>query len=366
MGETRKCIKVGCLLPLSGPEHRHARSQLLAVELAFDDVRQGCDFPYDVRLVVQDDKFDPQVAAGVARAFVADEDMLAVIGPMNSFTCLEAAPVFSKAGLAHIATAASNPTLTRRGWRTFFRVVVNDVHHFKDAAQYAVSGLNARRIGVIFSAGGTFSGPMAAGFRDTARSLGADIPLFVPVDSDASDYGDVVRQTASADCELLFFVLGEETAVRISRQLRAGGVMTPFFATDGIKPFPYFATPDYPVDGPYYTNVCADPRVKPAAKAMVDRYIDRFGEEPTVYMAEAYDAARIILDALMRVDVLTRDALRDEIAATRDFAGTSGLITFDEYGDIADPEIGIYRVVGRELHFVGFTRELLSATSTRE
>jgi ABC-type branched-subunit amino acid transport system substrate-binding protein len=44
------------------------------------------------------------------------------------------------------------------------------------------------------------------------------------------------------------------------------------------------------------------------------------------------------------------------VAATRDFPGTSGTITFDDHGDLLKPEIGIYKVEGRELKFLGFTK----------
>ena len=363
MSVSKKKIKIGCVLPLTGPESRHARAQMLAVELAIIEVAPELDLPCEVELIVEDEAFDPQKAAKIAQKFVADEDILAVIGPMNSKTSLAAAPIFHQAGLAHIATAASNPDLSQKGWQTFFRVVVNDIHQYTDAAKYAVKVLKTDRIAVVFSAGGTFSVPMAEGFRRVATELGAEIPIFLGIDGEKLDYSNAVEQLKQVDVGLIFFVVGEDTATAIASQLRQAGVMTPFFATDGIKPFPYFATPEYSVDGPYYTNVCADPHVKPEAGEMVERYIAHFGEKPTVYMAEAYDAATIILTALSRLnaDQLTRNGVRTEIAATRNFPGTSGIITFDECGDLVNPAIGIYKVEQEALEFLGFTNELLSA-----
>lgn len=363
MNVSKKKTKIGCLLPLTGPESRHARAQMLASQLALEEMTPNLDLPCDVELVIEDEAFDPQKAADIAQKFAADEDILAVIGPMNSKTNLAAAPIFHQAGLAHIATAASNPDLSRHGWQTFFRVVVNDIHQYSDAARYAVRILKANHIAVVFSAGGTFSIPMAEGFRRVAQQLGANIPVFLGIDGQNLDYSDAVEELKAVDLDLIFFVVGEDTATAIAGQLRQAGVMTPFFATDGIKPFPYFATPEYSVDGPYYTNVCADPQVRPEAGEMVKRYLARFGEKPTVYMAEAYDAAGIILTALQRLkaDQLTRNAVCAEIAATHNYPGVSGALTFDEYGDLVNPAIGIYKVERKELRFLGFTNELLSA-----
>lgn len=357
-----KTVKVGCMLPLGGFESSHARSQYLAVKLAMEEAKGT--LPFEVDLVVRDDEVNTDKAIAIAEEFVADDDIVAAVGPMNSDTNFATGDIFEAGGLAHIATAASNPELSQRDWRTFFRVVCNDIHHYRDAARFAVNRLEAERIAVV-NDGSTFTRPMAEGFRDVAVELGAEIPAFIGVERGRDDYSDAVDQLIDLDYDLIFFVVIEDVAVILAPQLREAGVMVPFFATDGLKPLPYFATPEYDVDGPYYTNVCADPKVRPAAGEMVERYIEQFDETPTVYMAEAYDAANIILDALKRVGSSnpSREAVRAAVAATKNFPGTSGTITFDEHGDIQEPAVGIYKYEGGGLTFLGFTKDLLPAGS---
>jgi branched-chain amino acid transport system substrate-binding protein len=360
MSENKKAVKIGCILPLGGFESTHARSQLLAVELAFEEMQQKLNLPYEVELVVRDDEVNTEKAKTFAEEFVAGDDVVAVVGPMNSDTNLAAGAIFDHGGLVHIATAASNPTLTQRGWRTFFRVVCSDIHHYRDAAYFAVQHLGARRIAVV-NDGSTFTRPMAEGFRDVAVELGAEIPAFVNVQRGKDDYSDAVEALTGLDYDMIFFVVIEDVARILAPQLREAGVTVPFFATDGLKPLPYFATPDYDVDGPYYTNVCADPAVREEAGAMVRRYVKRFGETPTVYMAEAYDAASILLHALASLgdETPTRVAVLEAVARTTAFPGTSGNITFDENGDISEPAIGIYKYEDGDLTFLGFTKDLL-------
>ncbi len=356
-----KMFRIGCVLPTSGYETRHGRTQWLAVQLALDESRAALALPFEVELAFGDDAGNPGRAADVARACAVDPAVLGVVGPMNSDTNVAAGPIFEEAGLAHIATAASNPGLSQRGWRTFFRVVPSDIHQYRDAARYMVQVFGARRIAVV-NDGTSFGRPMAEGFRDVATQLGADVCAFVIVAMDAEDYGDAVAELArlTPQPELIFFIVIEPVAARLAVPLRRAGVTAPFAATDGLKPLPYFATPDFPVDGPYYTNVCADHRVNERAGAMVRRYVARFGEEPTVYVAEAYDAAAILLRALKRAGAHpTRQAVLREVAATRDFQGASGTISFDANGDILRPEIGIYKFDGTQVRFLGFARDIL-------
>ena len=352
------CVKLGCSLPLTSFEGLHARSQLLAIRLAIEEVQKERELPYTLELVEGDDQFDEDVALELAQNMVNDPRVLGVVGPMNTDTNVKAAPVYAEAGLVHIATAASNPTFTEKGWPTFFRVTVNDTHHYRQAARFAVERLGAKQLAVVHDQS-NFTEPMGRGFRDAALELGAQVPAYVAVDRLSGDYDAAIQTLKDHPVDLIFFCCMEPTAAVLAPKVREAGIMTPFFATDGIKPFPYFATPGYDVEGPYYTNVCADPRVHKPAGDMVARYVQRFGEEPTVYVAEAYDAARILIDAFGD-GTRTRQEVLECVAKTRDFPGVSATITFDAKGDMLEPAIGIYKVIdGERLEFLGFTKDLL-------
>jgi branched-chain amino acid transport system substrate-binding protein len=54
-------------------------------------------------------------------------------------------------------------------------------------------------------------------------------------------------------------------------------------------------------------------------------------QKPGAYHAFAYDAARVILDAIEKAGA-QRDAVRDAIAATTSFAGVTGTFAFNDVG----------------------------------
>jgi branched-chain amino acid transport system substrate-binding protein len=68
----------------------------------------------------------------------------------------------------------------------------------------------------------------------------------------------------------------------------------------------------------------------PAVQAYVAEYTRRFGSEPNMFSAQAFDATNILLEAIARAwpDV-TRQRVRDELAKTKDFPGITGTTTFD-------------------------------------
>ena len=63
------------------------------------------------------------------------------------------------------------------------------------------------------------------------------------------------------------------------------------------------------------------------------RYEAQYQRTPNLFAAQAYDVINIIAMALQKIGP-DRQKLRDEIAATKDYPGAIGPITFSQYGDI--------------------------------
>jgi ABC-type branched-subunit amino acid transport system substrate-binding protein len=55
--------------------------------------------------------------------------------------------------------------------------------------------------------------------------------------------------------------------------------------------------------------------------------------EVTDFAATSYDAAMLLFDAIKRADSIDRHAIGDALAATKDFDGVTGKISFNENGD---------------------------------
>jgi branched-chain amino acid transport system substrate-binding protein len=83
---------------------------------------------------------------------------------------------------------------------------------------------------------------------------------------------------------------------------------------------------------PYYNPGGQDPKVK----GFVERFKAKYGIEPGVYAAHAYDAASILLQ-IVRSGARTADAIKGALYATKDFPGVTGSTSFDSNGDVIKP-----------------------------
>ena len=77
----------------------------------------------------------------------------------------------------------------------------------------------------------------------------------------------------------------------------------------------------------------------PQVQRFVADYRRLFGSAPDSFSATAYDAARIMLAAIERAPTLDRAAVRDSLAATRDFPGVTGAVTFNPERNAVKPVV---------------------------
>jgi len=355
-------IKLGCSAVLSGHEEIHGRAIVQSVSLAVDQANMKGVIKGGLELVVGDDRDERVAAADIARRYIRDESILAVVGPMNSNAVFAAAPLYQMADMVHISPAASNPELTRMGYSTFFRVVGHDEFQGTCAAAFTVSYLKKHRIGIIHD-GSSFGKPLSEIFMRRVKDLGAEIVTLQKIQRGQRDFSRVTNKMLACQPDLIFFGVIEEEGLLLAPQLRSAGVSSVFFGTDGLKTSRYLETPLCAVKGPYFSNASTDLDVKTSAHAFKNAFVDRYGTTYSVYSAEAYDAANVIIHAMAGAERLTRQAVLARVSKTEKFPGITGRITFDPSGDRMHPEIGFYELMPGKTIFLGFDSDILGEQS---
>jgi ABC-type branched-subunit amino acid transport system substrate-binding protein len=95
------------------------------------------------------------------------------------------------------------------------------------------------------------------------------------------------------------------------------------------------------LNGCYFSNHYSPDDADPNVQKFVSDYKARYGTVPDALAATAYDAARIMFDAIKRATSLDGTAIRDSLAATKEFPGVTGKVTFNENRDAVKPIVMI-------------------------
>jgi branched-chain amino acid transport system substrate-binding protein len=350
--ETKK-YKIGVSAPLSGCEADHGIAMVRSVQLAVDEAL-GDNPLLSLEVISLDDRGETDGGRQVAEQFVKDPEVLGVVGPMNSNPSLGAASVYNLAGLTHISNAASNVALSKLGDKTFFRMIANDDVQGDALVKFMTKHLKVNKMTII-NDGTDFSSGLALLVSEKATEAGIQVIDHLEVACEQEDYRTELSSLDLSTPEVIFFAILEPEGKTISRQLREMGNRSVFLGTDALKPSKFLLVPESDVPGPYHSCATTDIFTKASALEFAQAYQKKFGEMYSIYTAEAYDAARLLINAICKSNEPTRQAVLQAVAGTSNFQGAIGEISFTESGELADPQISFHVFDNDTLKFIGLS-----------
>ena len=111
-------------------------------------------------------------------------------------------------------------------------------------------------------------------------------------------------------------------------------------AAAGTQPNDSTFTDGDALNGSYISTHYSVDDPSPAIQAFVETYKQRYGQLlPDAHAALAYDAARILFDAMSRGGVTDNAKLRDALAQTKNFPGVTGIINIDANRNAVKPAV---------------------------
>ena len=136
-------IRIGILMPLSGPAARSGQETLEAAKLAYDIVNNGANVPLPfakyrgipsknnakIRLIIEDHGGRPERGAAIAERMITQDKVHLLQGAFHSAVAAPASQVAEKYGIPFVTGGSESPALTERGFKTFFSVTptANDI-----------------------------------------------------------------------------------------------------------------------------------------------------------------------------------------------------------------------------------------------
>lgn len=336
-------VKVGFAAPLTGDNAVYGQGMKRAVQLALDEANASAeakDKGITFELRAEDDAGDPKQAVNVANVLVGDEDVVALVGHFNSGCSIPASSVYDKATLAMV-TVSSNPQLTAQGVAIVNRIVA------KDDAQGGFAGELAKEMGygkvALIDDATPYGQGLAAEFKTAFSEAGGTLVSEDRIQPKDVDFSALVTKLKKAAPDAVYYAGAHTEGALLSKQLKEGGLNVPVMGGDMLF------TPEYVkiagagnVEGDIATALGLPLDQQPEGVDFADKYKAEYNKEPEAYDSYAYDAAKVIIAA-----VLEAGADRAEVAkAIRagSVAGVTGTIEFDENGDNKQQVISAYRV----------------------
>lgn len=323
-------IKIGEYGSLTGKEATFGQSAHKGIIMALEEINAaGGRLGQQLELLAEDNQTRPGESATVAKKLLTRDKVVALLGEVSSGRSLEAAPIAQASQIPMIAPAATNPRVTEVG-DYIFRVCFIDDFQGTAMANFALNDLKTKNVAVISSVSNAYSVGLAKYFRDTFEAAGGQIAVEQKYSEGDKDFRAQLTAVKAANVDAVFLPGYYTESALIIRQARELGINIPFFGGDGWESDKLLEIGGDALNGCYYSTHFSPENQDPRVAEFVQKFKARWNNEtPDAFAALGYDAAQILADAILRAGTTDGPALRDALAATKDFPGASGLTTID-------------------------------------
>lgn len=340
-------IAIGLNLPLTGSLKDIGINSREGAELVLEEVnREGgllvAGTRYPVRFVYADNKSNVEGAVSGALNMISREKVLGIVGPCTSSKAIPAGGVADSFKTPLISPTSTNPKTTLD--RPFvFRACFLDNFQGEVMARFATKEFKATKAAVLYDIDNAYPKGLAEFFKSAFERIKGkgSVVAFESYESDASNLKASLKKIVASGADVLFIPQYAHELPGILKQVRAAGWRKDILGGDGWEASDLMEKCGDLCKGLYFSSHFGALGAKGSAGAFVERYQARTKQLPTAFGALSYDATKLLLAAISRVDGLTgnlftdREKVKEQIAAFQGFEGVSGTVNMNASGDPA-------------------------------
>ncbi|RZI40826.1 amino acid ABC transporter substrate-binding protein [Herbaspirillum sp. HC18] len=326
-------FKVGAHMPLTGNIARSGAGFNEGVQAAVEIFNKS-NGKHTIKMVTIDDESAPAKAVAAVEK-LASENVVAIIGGYGSNIIGPASDASNRHNLTYITAGGVNDDLTKRGYKTFFRI--NNTRGYEIAIEQLIQEMKAKSVSIVYSTKEATS-DLAKDVEKTLTAKGVKVTSH-PFDPAITDFKPIINKIKLQDKpEVILMSAYENDYVGI---IRAAKVLKP--DVKSIVGVWSLATSKMASDFPdLMPNVIGTALLPfpveyktPEGKQFADTYKKMFNKDVDYLAQFGYVKSMLLFEAIARAadnGTIKKGGLSDELRKTnRDTL--IGKVTFDANGD---------------------------------
>lgn len=328
-----KEIKVGAVMPMSGPVAAYGQVTYLGVELA-NKQQPTLKNGDTIKLVLLDNKGDKVETANATTRLISSDKVVAILGALTSTNTAQVIAIADKKEIPVIASVATNDKLTER--RDFAnRVCFTDSFQGEVVANFATKQGYKTAV-ILVDQAQVYSLGLAKAFEMAFTKNGGKIVKKIKITSGDKDFKAVVSQIKETNPDFMFLPLYHPEASMIARQSKQLGLEKPMFSGDGVANQTFIDLGGDSVNGYMFTDFFdyTNPPSQTSADFVAFHKKETGKEEVNSFTALGADTYNVLLAAMNRCEDPTNSiCVNKEIKKTTNFDGVSGKISINSEGN---------------------------------
>lgn len=322
-------VKIGVFLSLTGATASYGVSALNAIKLATEEAnRAGGIGGKQIELVVEDDHSNTDEVPAIVTKLITEARVDALLAEPISVRAMAAAPIAQSNQVVMISSASVKPELTATGDYVFRACFISSTEG-EAIASFVTNKLKARTAAIIVDHRNDYAVVLAGFFEQSLIKLGGRVVNKQTYESGDTDISRQLRAMRDSRPDVIFAPGFYTTAPLVARSVKQAEFKSILVGSDGWDSPDLLKGGAAPFDGVYFANHFWVGNKEPLVKQFVADYERKYGVPPDAGSATAYDAARMLFAAFRRAKSTEHAAVRDALAATKNFPGVTGRITLD-------------------------------------
>ncbi|MCW5258586.1 branched-chain amino acid ABC transporter substrate-binding protein [Verminephrobacter aporrectodeae] len=339
-------VKIGHVAPLSGPQAHYGKDNENGARMAIEELNaQGITIggkKIRFELQAEDDAADPKQGAAVAQK-LCDSKVAGVVGHLNSGTTIPASKIYHDCAIPMVTGAATNPNLTKPGYKTTFRIIASDSALGAGLATYAADTLKLRTVAIIDDRTAYGQG-VAEVFKKTAIAKGIKVVDEQFTTDKATDFMAILTAVKAKSPDAVFYGGMDPQAGPMLRQMEQLGMGNmKFFSGDGscTAEIAKLSGGAKTLSNMICGEGAASLAKMPGGAAWKAKYDAKYPGQFQLYSPYTYDATQLLVDAMKRANSVDPKVYVNELAKSN-YRGVTAEIVFEPNGDLKNPAITLY------------------------
>src|ERR1700759_5601364 len=289
-------------------------------------------------LETEDDACDPKQARSVAEK-IGSANVPFVAGHYCSSSSIPASEAYADNNVLQITPASTNPLFTERKLWNVARVCGRDDQQGSVAGGFIAKAYKGKNIAILNDKT-TYGKGLADETKKALNKAGVTEKMFESYNKGDKDFNAIVSRLKRDNIDLVYVGGYHQEAGLILRQMRDQGLKTILMAGDALADKEFASITGPAAEGVLFT-FGPDPRNKPTAKAIVERFKAK-NIDPEGYTLYSYAAVQVWSQAAKKAGTTDPTKVMAAIKAGS-WDTVIGTLEFDAKGDIKQLDYVVYK-----------------------
>jgi len=324
-------VKIGFLGDLTGDTAVYGQNTLDGMKMAADELNAaGGVLGKQVEIVVADHRYDKAEAANIVQKFINQDKVSAIVGDPTTGVTKATAPISNGAEVVQMSAGATGLGVVEIGPYVFRNTLLDTVGG-PATIDYMINELGFTKVALITAVNSDFSVGLSKIFKDAIIEMGGEIVIEESLQEGDTDFSGQISNIKNKNPEVIVYSGYYTEGGLLMKEARKQGMADIIMVGgDGLQAPTFWELGGEAVEGSIsYCGFSPEQPTEETAKFIADVQ-KKYNKEAELFIAQGYDALKIICDAMERAGSADPKVFVEALAQTKEYPGVSGVTTFLE------------------------------------